>query len=72
MTIENTSKAVRFATNMRKIPRKVHRCEIYGAVKVIVDRKHATNIIQKMVPTATSVDIYDALIVLQERLNERA
>lgn len=69
---ERESKAERFAWSMRKIPTRVIRDEVYADVKhVIVDKRHATNIILKVVPTATSVDLYDALAVLQHRLDEK-
>jgi hypothetical protein len=65
------SKAEAFADRMHRIPRKVIHCEVYGTPKVVVDERHAANILRKVVPTATSVDIYHALGVLQDRLDDR-
>jgi hypothetical protein len=70
-TNSTMSKAVRFALDMRKIPRATQRCPIYGTVSVIVDRRHATNIIRKFVPTVSTSDLYDALVILQDRLDEK-
>ena len=61
-----------FADRMNRIPRKVIRCEVYGTPRVVVDKRHATNIFLKVFPTATSVDIYDALNILQDRLDDDA
>lgn len=60
-----------FAWNMRKIPRRAIRCEIYDTIRIVVDKRHATNIIRKVIPTVTGPEIYDALVILQERLDSR-
>lgn len=65
------SKAEQFAERMHRIPRKPLRCEIYGTVRVVVDQNHAKNVIKKVVPTATEQDLYEALHILQDRLDER-
>jgi hypothetical protein len=64
--------AARFATRMRKIPRTTVRCDVYGTVSIVVERKHATAILRKVVPSATSADINEALDVLQDRIDARA
>lgn len=65
------SKVERFALNMKKIPRKVQHCEIYGTVSVIVDERHAKNILLKCGdPAATSIQVYRALNILQDRLED--
>lgn len=64
------SKAVRFAEHMKRIPRKALRCPVYGTMHVVVDEPHAKNIILKHGdPAATASDIYDAMRVLQDRLD---
>ncbi len=66
------SKVEKFALNMKKIPRKALRCEIYDTVSVVVDERHATNVLLKCGdPAATGSEIYRALIILQDRLEER-
>ena len=64
--------AAQVAATLRKIPRTVARCDIYGTASVIVDRRHARNLLKKLVPWATSPDIYDALVILQDRLDAGA
>ncbi len=64
--------AAEVAQSLKKIPRTVARCDIYGTTRVIVDRRHARNLLKKLVPWATSPDIYDALVILQDRLDHNA
>lgn len=64
--------AAEVAVTLRKIPRTVARCDIYGTTRVVVDRRHARNLLKKLVPWATSPDIYDALVILQDRLDDAA
>jgi hypothetical protein len=70
MAQDTDSKAAKFAVRMRKIPRKVVRCDVYGTVAVAVDERHARNILRKVVPTATSSEVYVALMIMQERLDD--
>ena len=67
--MNDLSKAEQFAHRMTRIPRKALRCEVYGTVSVVVDQGHAKNILRKVVPTATSADLYHALAILQDRLD---
>lgn len=64
--------AAEVAQSLKKIPRTTIRCEIYGTTSVVVDRPHARNLLKKLVPWATSTDIYDALVILQDRLDHAA
>ena len=36
--------AAEVAQSLKKIPRTVARCDIYGTTRVIVDRRHARNL----------------------------
>lgn len=60
---------LRFCEVMKNIPRRVQKCEIYGTVTVVVDSSHAKNIFRKIAPCASTAVIYDALCILQERLD---
>lgn len=62
--------ALDFAQRMRRIPRKPLRCEFTGAVRAVVDERHARNIFKKVAPLASAAAIYDALAVLQDRLDD--
>jgi hypothetical protein len=62
-------RAAKFAHNMRNIPRKPLRCEIYGTVTAVVDQKHAFNIIAKVLPGIRPSETYEAMTVLQDRLD---
>lgn len=64
-------KVADFAARMHKVPRKMQRCEVYGTTSVIVDRNHAGNILRKVFPTVSSSDVYQAVVILQDRLDER-
>ena len=37
-----------------------------------MDRPHARNLLKKLVPWATSSDVYNAIVVLQDRLDDAA
>lgn len=54
--------AVEVAQSLKKIPRTVWRCEVYGTTRVVVDRPHARNLLKKLVPWATSSDVYAAIV----------
>ncbi len=62
-------RAVAFATRMHSIPRKALRCEIYGTVTAVVDQRHAYNILAKVLPGLRTSETYDAMVVLQDRLD---
>ena len=62
-------KVADFCSRM-SVPRKALRCEVYGTVRAIVDKAHATNILKKVFPTITSKDLYHALSALQNRLDD--
>jgi len=64
-----TAALIRFATGMRRIPRKALRCEVYGTVSVVVDRAHAINIFRKLFPATNAQEHYIALMLLQDRLD---
>lgn len=59
---------LRFASAMHGIPRRAIRCDVYGTVSVVVDERHARNILRRVAPTAAPSAVYDALCVLQDRL----
>ncbi len=62
-----------FAWRMKRIPRKAQRCQVYpDDVCAVVDQPHAKAIFKKLFPTASGSATYDALNILQERLDERA
>ena len=62
-----------FAGRMRQIPRKAVRCELYGTVHAVVDAKHVVNIFRKVVNPLVNPNIaYEAINILQDRLDERA
>lgn len=65
-------RVVFFAWNMRRIPRKAVRCEVYGTVSAAVDERHARNIFAKVAPAASADALSEALSVLQHRLDETA
>jgi hypothetical protein len=65
----NDRNVISFAQNMKRIPRKTARCELYGDVTVVLDRAHAKNILRKVYPGASSAAVYTALCILQERLD---
>lgn len=60
-----------FALRMNRIPRQIQRCEIYGTISAVVDQAHAKNIFRKIDPLATQSEIYRAIVILQERLDEQ-
>ncbi len=62
------SKAARFAERMTKVPRRTIRCDIYGTMSVVLDERHAANIIRKVVPCATQAEVYAAMSILAERV----
>ena len=68
---EMTDRAAQFAYNMRVIPRKAIKCEIYGTVTATVDRAHALNILKKVIAGLRNSETYDAMVILQERLDAR-
>ncbi len=63
--------ASEFATRMHSIPRKALRCEIYGTVSAVVDQKHAFNILAKVLPGLRASETYDAMVILQDRLDSK-
>jgi hypothetical protein len=65
-----TSKMVTFAHAMKQIPRKVAHCEVYNTVHVVVDTVRVLNIFKKVFGTADKTTAYEALNVLQTRLDE--
>lgn len=64
-------KLLEFAEKMHSIPRKAQRDEIYGGVTAVVDRRHAQAIFKKVAPTANQSAVTAALVILQDRLDER-
>lgn len=70
--MDKPSRVERFAEGMKKIPRRIQHCEVYGTPSVVVDEKHAKNIFKQVVPTAMSHEIYRALVILQDRLDGRS
>ncbi len=66
-----SDQASKFAHTMRSVPRKALRCEIYGTVSAVVDRKHAFNILAKVFPGLTINEAYEALTILQDRLDNQ-
>lgn len=64
-------KAVSFAYRMRSVPRRALRCEIYGTVTAAVDQRHAFNIMAKAIPGLRASETYDAMVVLQDRLDNQ-
>lgn len=67
---EYAAQAVKFAQVMRRVPRRALRCDVYGTVSAVVDRAHALNILRKAIPGLRASETYDALVVLQSRLDE--
>lgn len=63
---------LKFAKSMRRIPRKAQRCDVYGTVSAVVDKRHALAIFRKVAPCATGPALYDAMVILQDRLDEVA
>ncbi len=69
----NTTQADRnllsFAARMKRIPRKAVKCDMYdGVTYIVVDERHARNLLDKVTPGASSVAMYDALVILRDRL----
>jgi hypothetical protein len=61
---------LKFAQSMRSIPRQALRCDLYGTISVVVDRRHVTAIFRKIAPCATRTALHDAMVILQDRLDE--
>ena len=66
MELFQNKKVFRFVQNMRKIPKKVLRCDVYGTSKIVVDERHAKNILRKVFPTISSSDLYHAVSLMGE------